>query len=774
MSSNKKCVLLSRMKLHSLALAILVIGLATAPSRGAVTAIGDVLPADNPLTDGVNEGLPPNGNFVDSSEPVSEQTHWELPVDITVGQRSFGRLDIDGNSQLRAQDLIIGDEGMLPGGQTRQGTGFVVISGIDALYNNDPEILPPGLPDNFGSASEFARAEETGFDLYVGRAGVGTLEIRGGGRAEIQHLSIIGDLSGSIGTVLVDGFASYLHTGGFGASGGPVGAPQQMIIGRQGIGTMTISNGGTVVAESIQATGGGLPDTVGAVIGGDVFDTQVPEEGGRGTVLVTGPTSKWIVGGTLQIGGFHDTDTGPLEPPSGENAEYDSTVGRGTLQVADGASVNIRPAIGADLELDDLRLLLGRFGRLELDGGYVSIGSPGQLDGRQDNIALVSDGVISGGGRIDTGLFWNRYFGEIRVGAGQKLLVDATSEFVSEPPDEQPLINWGLIDIIGTPEARAEIEFERAPNTETEANPIRPFLNATVAAAPIGFSRTSGQITAAHSTLRFRSGINNSGKLAFTAGDNYVFGPVVNDVSGEIGIAGNNTTVTFEDHFINSGVFEMFPNSSLALFLNDFTQTAAGTLVMTLGGRPTGNELSFLSMLGDVSLDGGLTVDLFGTGANPINPMAGDQYQILATGGLLSGIFTRQAFPALAPGLDWFVDYNYLAGTVTLQVRDLMNVMGADFNGDGIIDAADLAIWLMFNGLTSGATPAQGDADGDGDVDGDDFLIWQQTIGPVPPGSGSGAAHDLAATVPEPSAWLLLALGSLIGAACRRRSSRRH
>jgi hypothetical protein len=551
-----------------------------------------------------------------------------------------------------------------------------------------------------------------------------------------------------------------------------------MVIGHQGIGTMTISNGGTVVADSLQSAAA-LTDTVGAVIGGEVFDTDRPEEGGRGTVNVIGEGSQWIVGGTLQIGGFHDIPGLPAVTGPGVNVQYDSTVGRGTLKVADGALVSVRPAIEADELIDPLRLVIGRFGRLELDNGYVRIGGLGEQgavgEGRQDNIAIINDGVISGSGRIDTGVFRNRYFGEIRVGPGQKLLVDATSEFQTAQ-DLTPMANWGLIDVIGTPEARSEIEFERAPDATMD--PIQPFFNLPLPTQPTTSARGVGQITAAHSTLRFRSGLSNAGKLAFTAGDNYVYGPVVNEAAdpmngfpgGEIGIAGNNTTVTFEDHFVNNGIFEMFPNSSLALFLNDFTQTAAGTLVMTLGGRPTGNELSFLSMLGDVTLAGGLTIDLFGTGANPINPMAGDQYQILATGRLLSGIFTRQTFPTLAPGLEWFVDYNYPAGTVTLQVRDMVNVMGADFNGDGVIDAADLAIWFTFNGLTSGATPAQGDADGDGDVDGDDFFIWQQTIGPVP-GSGSATGHGLVANVPEPSAFLLSALAGLFSLV-RRRGSR--
>jgi T5SS/PEP-CTERM-associated repeat protein len=738
-----------------------------------VTPLFDVLPTDDIFTELIDEGLPLGGNFPDATEPVDAQTHWERNTDIIVGQKSFGRLDIDGNSILNFADLIIGDEGDL-GGQTRQGTGFVLITGIGAKYNNDPNILPPGVPANFGSTAATARPDDEGFNLYVGRAGFGTLEILGGGHAEIQNLTVIGDMENSEGELLVDGFASFLQTGGFEESGGPIGQTQQMTIGRLGSGKMTISAGGTVLSQVAQAGAASNDiDATAAVIGGELFSDDIPEAGGVGIVTVTGPTSRWILLGTLQVGGFHDTGSGAFEVPSGEDAQYDDTIGVGTLNVYDGALVTIRPAIDADPEEDELRLLIGRKGTVNLNGGYINIGSPGQVDGRQDNIALVNDGVIIGGGRIDTGLFRNRFFGEIRVNAGQKLLVHATSEFINPMQDLAPMINWGLIEVIGTPEARAEIEFERALTT-TEGGPVQPFLNAALDTQPL-IGRGVGQITVANATLRFRSGLSNQGKLSFTAGDNLIVGPVVNNAAipadmipaGEIAVAGNNTTVTFEDEFVNNGLFDVFPNASLVLFVNNFTQGAFGTSLFTLGGRPSGEEVGFASVLGDIILDGGLTVDLFAGSSGAFNPMADDQYQIMATLGLVSGKFNQLDLPLLPPGLFWTIDY---AGGVTLMVVDGTMIIGADFNGDGIIDNADFAIWFANVGITMGASPAQGDADGDGDVDGDDFLIWQHS---VPPGAGSGAivasGQNLPGTVPEPTALVLLVSGGMIGLALRRR-----
>jgi hypothetical protein len=80
----------------------------------------------------------------------------------------------------------------------------------------------------------------------------------------------------------------------------------------------------------------------------------------------------------------------------------------------------------------------------------------------------------------------------------------------------------------------------------------------------------------------------------------------------------------------------------------------------------------------------------------------------------------------------------------------------ADFNGDGLVNAADLASWKLGFGTSPGAAIAQGDADHDGDVDGGDFLQWQRQITP------SGAV----AAAPEPAAQSMLL--SAVVAMCLR------
>jgi hypothetical protein len=83
----------------------------------------------------------------------------------------------------------------------------------------------------------------------------------------------------------------------------------------------------------------------------------------------------------------------------------------------------------------------------------------------------------------------------------------------------------------------------------------------------------------------------------------------------------------------------------------------------------------------------------------------------------------------------------------------------ADFNGDGSVNGADLALWK--SGFGRAASPTNlGDADGDQDIDGADLLQWQRQL------SGNAGA---VANIPEP-ATLVIAGAVMCGLTrCRRR-----
>jgi hypothetical protein len=827
-TSRAVCAFLQLVVSHTLGrlLCVAIVAFACAPSTyAAVTSIGDVLPIDKQNTSQI-EGLPPAGNEYNDDADPDMQDEWEsndvipgyeaFDAGIVVGQKlpQGGRLDIDSNSILRYQTMIIGDEGTV-NGVIRKGTGRVLITGIEAMFSNMPtfpDALDPSLPDGFAVLPEDLREPDVGFDLFVGRAGVGTLDILAGGRAEIQDAVIIGDQLGSLGKLKVDGFASLLVSGGY-LSGDALDAdPHQMIIGRRGRGELTISNRGIVVSEAPPSSSN-TQATVGAVIGSDRFDEDIPELGGEGVVTVDGfgpegiVGATWIIGGSLQVGSFHDAQEGLLGDFDGDTVQYTSEAGQGDLYVKNGGLVQLRNAIDADPEQDELLMVIGRFGRVILDNGTIDLGAGLEDGGREDNIQVLNDGVISGTGRINTGVFNNRYRGEVRVDAGQSLIINATSEVVN-PQDLPPAVNFGVMRILGTVDQPAYFEFERAPDAPTEAG--QPFRNLRVT-RPVGSSPTEtfgGLISAQHSRMIFRTAsgnedpiqarlpaLENSSMIAFTAGMNYVVGNVLNLPGpvmplvdpGIVRISGPGTRVIFENDFVNAGDLQLAGGGTFEV-LQRHSFVTSGNLDITLGPN---FPMPAITTAGDVGIAGKLTVRL--SGFTPGSLALGSTFEIISASGQLGGVdisdplhplpdltkaplFTTLDFPNLTSfGLpaDAVFQPIYLSDSVLLTVFSTIGFIGADFNGDNFVDFDDLEIWKDNKGITMGATILQGDANHDGRVDGTDYLLWfsQFNMPPTPiPGAGGGSGGGSGSGfVPEPCSLVMLSMASMLAMVYRRR-----
>jgi endo-1,4-beta-xylanase len=99
-------------------------------------------------------------------------------------------------------------------------------------------------------------------------------------------------------------------------------------------------------------------------------------------------------------------------------------------------------------------------------------------------------------------------------------------------------------------------------------------------------------------------------------------------------------------------------------------------------------------------------------------------------------------------------DLDLTKGTSDYSI--LVGVPG-DFNGDLIVDGADLLIWQAGYGID-----ATGDGDFDDDTDGHDFLVWQRNFNP-------GLLQAPSVAVPEPAGFTLLTFGMTAFFSCRRR-----
>ena len=504
---------------------VCVLVLSAARLSFATTAYtGVVTPVDNPFDNRGVTGIPRDGNDFFLFENENHQTFYEgyhqdngptagddtpgitaddtnINFNIFVGQGAPGTLQIT-EVALRDMNLVIGDFGTTAPFLTRPGSGTVRITGLGAVFNSDFDILASGLnPATFMSVRPRALegpldgldGAQQGFDLYVGRNGIGTLEISVGGRAEIRDAVIVASEAGSVGNVIVDGFDSFLGSSGLGSGG--FGDHRGAMIGHLGTGIVTIRNGGTMQSNVLEP-GGANTVTVAAVLGGEESDfagNVLPEQGGTGIVTVTGVGSKWQVGGTLQIGGFNlgTSGVGGGIDFEGDDAFYNSEAGRGTLNVLDGGFVDVNLASSITDPDPTIYTAIGRFGRINLGaGGLINIGGGTVQQARSRNVVLFNDGVIEGSGRIQTGVFDNRYRGEVRVGPGEHLIIDAEAEYTTPAPPPggppavpaapiSPLVNYGVIQVFGTADIKAEIEFDRAPN-QPGLNPIQPMRNERV------------------------------------------------------------------------------------------------------------------------------------------------------------------------------------------------------------------------------------------------------------------------------------------------------
>ncbi|WP_261342740.1 hypothetical protein [Posidoniimonas polymericola] len=267
--------------------------------------------------------------------------------------------------------------------------------------------------------------------------------------------------------------------------------------------------------------------------------------------------------------------------------------------------------------------------------------------------------------------------------------------------------------------------------------------------------------------LVFNAATGNQAALGF--GDGGVLSVTADGWALGAGYRGNGTLAIAEGVAISSsyGVLGNYGGSS-----GDAVVAGSGSewnMSETLWIGRQGTGLLTITEGGMASVGGTLTIDENGGDDSHVN---------LATGGMLA-LFGEAdasivAFLGLVNGTDsirywddalgdWSLitnavdgdDYSLeyltegeLAGYTLLTVGEAPAGLAGDFNGDGVVDAADYVVWR--DGL--GATYSQPDYD-----------LWRSNYGATTPVAEG-------ATVPEPAAWLLL---SLLAPGLRGRAGRR-
>ncbi len=313
------------------------------------------------------------GNLqVDSGTPfgatggdtISSARTLEVADTLSIG--SAGQLTLDGG---RVECTAFDNTS---GGMFNFNSGTLAFTGDLRIDSSTPFGNPIG--DTISSACTLEVADT----LTVGDSGTGTLGITGGGTVS-NIVSYIGNTTGSVGTVTVDGAGSTWINN------------SNLHVGREGTGTLTITNGG------------GVNDAWGII--GDV-------DGSDGSVTVSGAGSTWTNSGYLLVGHY---GTGMLEINDGGSVTNTSgSLGGNIGYYVDSAGTVTVSGNNSKL-INYAYLYVGREGTGTLDisdGGSVSntTGAIGTDTG--------SDGTVTVGG---TGSTWNNnslYVGGISAAAG--------------------------------------------------------------------------------------------------------------------------------------------------------------------------------------------------------------------------------------------------------------------------------------------------------------------------------------------------------------------
>lgn len=379
----------------------------------------------------------------------------------------------------------------------------------------------------------------------------------------------------------------------------------------------------------------------------------------------------------------------------------DATFANGSVIIEDRAVLQARSVSGEN------PIKVAPRGFIELSGGTIR-----QLNVNADGSTLLAlpvlnGGVIRGDGFIDASLLIDGS-GELRNAAAEIQNGGDDTQLREKLLVSGPVVNNGTIESLG-----GEMEFQSPVINNLEfvaRNAVMRFLNDPLA-----------------------PGLDNNGAIV-VGGNSTLHGEIVNNPGSS---------------------FTVLPNSDV-LTIGDLTFTASSFFATAIGD----SQGSF-DVVGTTDITDSFLVLDYTTG-QPSNP--GDTYTILSGNSPVMGMFANAGDQAYADGRLW--DIGYAGNSVTVTATPFaVTPFGADFNGDGIVNAADLAIWSANYGLEgpAGFLDTLGDADGDGDVDGADFLKIQKDLG------GPPSILAAIATVPEPSA-LLLALSALVFGTGRRRS----
>jgi autotransporter-associated beta strand protein len=241
------------------------------------------------------------------------------------------------------------------------------------------------------------------------------------------------------------------------------------------------------------------------------------------------------------------------------------------------------------------------------------------------------------------------------------------------------------------------------------------------------------------SVFQFKVAARESGlamdKHVFVQNPNFTTDPSFGTITdADLSAATPITTTSLEEFFSPGTVLNVN---------GDFTMTGNSSNLNMLIGAPNAHDQ--INVAGHLAADGVLTLE---AGNGGLGAQAGDVFDLF-TFGSASGMFDNIVLPSLTAGLAW--DTTNLLVTGELSVLAL--ILSGDYNGDGVVDAADYTVWRDNLGAAD-ESALNGNGNGMNGVDQGDYELWVTNFGTTL-GNGSAAVTGSQA-VPEPTTILLL------------------
>jgi fibronectin-binding autotransporter adhesin len=521
------------------------------------------------------------------------------------------------------------------------------------------------------------------------------------------------------------------------------GAGTQILAGHSTYSGGTTINGGTLQTGA----GDALPTSGPVTINGATLDLGGNSEhmgavtlssgtisGANGSSLL--PSSMILGTGTISVpifasGNITKQGTGIVTDPSPINAST-VTVSQGVLNSQGGITSNVSVSAGAQLQLrgnligslssasGGVVTLIGptvMSGAVSVSGllevvGQTAVFSPG--DAPQVITTTIAGGVISSADAYAVGTLSG-------YGTVTSTISNATGVL-------SPAISA----------AGGTLALGTYSSTDSLANYTGSLIagSAQLNLASSAYTTIGGSATIAGGSINSINGVQvKSGKTL--SGFGLVNGALDNQgtVTGGAGSDVLHLTgkVTGPGSFTQNVSFEgsYSPGNSPAsvTFGGATTLAATDQLLIEIGGTTLGTQYDHISATGSLVLGGLLKVSLI----NSFSPAAGQSFDLLDFApGNLSGAFSSITLPTLATGLQWNTNQLYSTGVISVNLT-------GDYNGNGVVDAADYVVWRK--GL--GTTYTQSDYD-----------AWRAHFGQT--ASGAGATTNTA--VPEPATFALLAI----------------